>query len=179
MKYLLFLSVFLIACLGLGSLAHAQIKDSYYFMADDGVQDEDEMQEEAMYVHDMCSSNIYKSAYYSCECVAGAFLQKREEMGGIMPQQEIVDRIYRGGLGECANTIQIAGDMYESCQSYAKLYREYEPDNEEFCTCAANTFALSFTKNPYLRTKYIENLKTDALVNCEERDSHGRPLKGQ
>ncbi len=180
MKYLLFISFLMTAFwLAASAPALAQYRDSYYYMADDGVQDAEEMAEESMHVHDMCASNNYQKSYFSCECVAGAFLQKREEVGSIVPQEEIINQIYRENLGSCANTLQMAGDMYQSCQSYARTYREYEPDNEEFCTCVANTFSLSFTEEPYLRTKYIENLKTRALVDCEERGPNGRPLKGR
>ncbi len=178
MKYLIFTGLLAVSlALFLALPARAQVLDSYHFLADDGVQDEEEMEQEAMYVFGLCDSNIYQKAYFDCECVAGAFLQEREEVGSIVPQSEIIRRIYREGLGSCANTIEMAGEMYQSCQGYASTFREYAPDNEEFCTCVANTFAESFTRNPFLRTKYIESLRTRALVDCENRDPQGRPVR--
>lgn len=159
------------------SFAYAQTKDSYYFMADDGVQTKEEMEEEAMYVHQSCDSNSYKKALYSCECVAGAFLQKREELGSIAPQAEIKEMIYRGNLGQCADPIKMAGETYTSCMEQSKILREYKKDNEEYCSCVANTFAMSFAKRPYLRTSYIEDLKVRALTGCEHRDINNRPIK--
>ena len=171
--FLLFIGI----CLGtMPAFAQAQ-KDSYYFMLDDGIQDEEEMIEEAEYVQGLCFQNSYANKIFDCECVAATFLQKREEMGGIMPQEEITQEIYRGGLGSCANSVQMAGDMYQDCQNYVRTFREYAPDNDEFCECAANDFAENFARQPFLRTSYIENLRVRAFVDCETRGPNGRPIR--
>jgi hypothetical protein len=159
--------------------AHAQIKDSYYFMADDGEQSQEEMEEEAEYVFQTCDNNTYQKNYFDCQCVAGAFLQQREKVGGVVPQEEILSNITRTNKAQCANTIEIAGEAYEDCQRYVSMFREYEKDNEEYCSCVGNTVAKRFSKAPYLRTTYIRKIRTDAIVECKNRDTKGNPLPGQ
>lgn len=157
------------------SATHAQIKDSTYFMYDDGEQSPEEMAEEAEYVYGVCARNTYQSKYFNCECVAGAFLQAREKAGPVVPQDYIINEITRGENAQCANTVEIAGDAYSMCQSYARTFREYRKDNEEYCQCVGNTMARDFSKAPYLRTAYIRKLRTNALVACNNRDDQGNP----
>lgn len=159
--------------------AAAQVKDSYYFMADDGKQTPEEMEEEADYVFQSCNSNTYQKSYFNCECVAGAFLQAREKLGSVVPQEEILKTITRTSKAQCANTVEIAGEAYEDCQRYVKMFREYDKDNEEYCSCVGNTVATRFSETPYLRTTYIRKIRTDALVECNKRDANGKPLPGQ
>ena len=159
--------------------AYAQIRDSYYFMADDGKQSPEEMELEADYVFKTCANNTYQSRYFDCECVAGAFLQKREKYGAVAPQEELLQQIMRSKEAQCANPVTIAGDAYSECQNYVRVAREYRKDNEEFCSCVGNTVAKRFTKAPYLRTAYIRKLRTDALVLCARRDANGNPLPAQ
>ena len=174
MKNVLFLLSFFIFAVAFP--ANAQIKDSYYFMTDDGKQSPEEMEEEALYVFETCDSNPYQKTYFDCKCIAGAFLKEREKLGSIAPQGEILYELFRGKNATCANTVQIAGEAYEDCQSYARTFREYEKDNEEYCECVAKTAAKKFAQRPYLRTTYIEKIHTDAMVNCTERDAEGNPL---
>lgn len=156
--------------------AYAQVKDSYYFMADDGKQTPEEMEEEADYVFEICDRNGYQRKYFNCECVAGAFLQAREKQGSIVPQDYIINEITRGKNAKCANTVEIAGDAYSMCLDFTRTFREYNKDNEEYCSCVGNTVAKNFSKAPYLRTKYIQKLRTNALMVCDKRDDQGNPI---
>lgn len=172
-SFIFFLALALIAAPG---PAAAQIKDSYYYMGDDGKQSPQEMEEEAMYVYDTCTSNAYQKTYFDCQCLAGAFMQMREKLGGIAPQEEILQRLTRSDKAKCANTVVIAGQAYQECQAYAKISREYQKDNEEYCTCVGNEVARKFDGSPFLRTQYISDLHTDAMVACTSRNDKGNPL---
>ena len=57
------------------------VKDSIYFMLDDGIQTPEEMEEEAKYVHGLCASHVNQRLFFDCECIAGAFLSEREKRG--------------------------------------------------------------------------------------------------
>ena len=141
--------LFLTVLTGLWPLTSAaQIKDSDYFMMDDGKMTPEEMEEEAMYVYEQCRSNSYKRKYYDCRCIAGAFLTNREKDGPARPQDDIVYNLFRGGPSECANTVSIAGDAYKDCMDTAKIFREFAKDNEEYCSCVGKTTANSFAKKP-------------------------------
>ena len=163
--------------IGAGPASAQFMKDSYYFMADDGKQSPEEMEEEAMFVYQNCQSNPYQAEYYDCQCIAGAFLNEREKIGPLKPQDQIVYELFRGGPKDCANKTEIAGSSYTDCMAYAEAFREFEKDNEEYCSCVGKTVARDFSKNPYLRTTYIEDLRVDALVDCEERNEDGDPVR--
>lgn len=172
MKYL---ALFLVALLS-AAPAGAQIKDSYYFMADDGEQSPEEVMEEAQYVFDNCDSNVFQRVYFDCQCLAGTFLQAREKLGGIAPQEEIINNILYGSTASCGNPVGIAGKVYENCMESARFTREYNKDNEEFCSCVGNTAAKRFTRDPHLSAGYIRRVQSRALVDCENRDDQGNPL---
>lgn len=175
MKYIvLFLAAFLIA-----APASAQIKDSYYFMADDGKQSPEEVMEEAQYVFDTCDTNVFQKVYFDCQCLAGTFLQARDKYGAIAPQQEIINDILYGSNARCANAVGIAGKAYESCMESAKYTREYDKDNEEYCSCVGNTTAKRFSERPRLTVGHIRRVQASALSDCHNRDDKGNPLRGQ
>lgn len=159
--------------------AHAQIKDSYYYMRDDGVQSPEEMQMEAQTVYETCRSNIYKSRYFNCQCLAGAFLIQREKLGGIAPQEEIINELTIGKKASCANTVVIAGTVYRECMQSSRYFREFAKDNEEYCSCVGNTTARQFEKDPFLNTSYISDVQSQAMLRCHSRDERGNPLPGQ
>lgn len=172
MKYAaLFIALMLIT-----APAQAQIKDSYYFMADDGVQSPEEVQEEAQYVFDTCDGNMYGKVYFDCSCIAGTFLQARDKYGSVAPQEEILNDIYYGKNARCANPVGIAGRSYEQCIESSKAMREYNKDNEEYCSCVGNRAAQRFSKHPVLSSNYINKIQAEALVACDNRDENGKPL---
>ncbi len=172
-------ALLLLACLILPFPAHAQHRDSYYYMKDDGVQSPEEMQMEAQTIFNECDSNVYQSRYFDCACLAGAFLQKREQYGGIAPQEEIINNLTIGNNVQCANTVAIAGGAYSQCMEFSARFREYDKDNEQYCSCVGNTVANTFKKTPMLNTSYISALHSDALVKCHNRDERNNPMPGQ
>ncbi len=155
--------------------AHAQIKDSYYFMLDDGVQTPDEVIEEAQYVFDTCDSNVFQKLYFDCQCVAGSFLQLREKYGSVAPQEELVDGIVHGKNARCSNSVDLAGYAYENCMETTRFAREYAPDNEQYCSCVGNKVANDFTQRPRLNRNYIVKVHSNAMLACRQRDANNNP----
>ncbi len=178
MKHSLF-PILLLTLLLLSPLARAQsdeadnnVRDSVYYTMEDGIESPEEMEKEAQYVYELCSSNAYKSLYFDCQCIAGAFLQRREKVGPTIPQNDIVDGITRAenrtpGAPTCINAVAIAGNAYSNCLGYADTYRRQETDNEEYCSCVGKRLASEFGKRPYLRTDYIQSMQTDAMLFCD------------
>ncbi len=181
MKRFAFFTLLLLAALPF-SQARAQVNDlkdknSIDYLMDDGKMTPDEMFQEAEYIHNLCLSNEYQRTYFDCQCLGGAFLQRREKAGPYMPQNMLVDQIVRGTSTACANTAVIAGTTYDSCMGYSATYREFEKDNEDYCSCVANYTANAFTKRPFLSTGYIEGMKSYAMNMCE--DPNKRPRKSE
>lgn len=161
----------LILCFAAAPSAIAQTigeipRDSNYFMLDDGEQSPEEMALEAQYVHKLCDSNGYQATYFDCACLAGAFLQERERLGPMVLQKEILNSLTKSRNAKCANTANMAGNVYENCMEYANAIRELESDNEQLCTCAANKAASDFTKSPRLNVDYIRNIRRQAMRHC-------------
>lgn len=141
-------------------------KDTYYFLKGDGEFSDEEKDEEAFYIYQQCSSNIMQRVYFNCECVAGAFRQIRDSDEKLRPQSMILDEIFEDDSRGCINKPAIAGENYRFCLNYANTMRARSKENEGYCTCVANKVADDFGNNPKLKTKNIENLRTDALVSC-------------
>jgi hypothetical protein len=93
----------------------------------------------------------------------------------MIPQFDIMERLTKTRDAVCANTEAIAGNIYKDCMDYSSVSREIEPDNEEYCSCAANKMANDFTRRPRLNLRYIRNLRTDSMVMC--RDPSKRPVR--
>ena len=142
------------------------VKDTYYFLKDDGKFSDEEKDEEALYIYQQCSRNIMQRVYFNCECVAGAFRQTRDSDEKLRPQSVILDEIFNDDSRGCVNEPVIAGENYRFCSNYAKTMRARSKNNDGYCTCVANNVAENFAKDPRLRTKHIERLRTDALVSC-------------
>lgn len=169
-KYLFLLSFLLIGVVFNAGKAHAiyDIKDSFYFMKDDGVFSDEEKDEEAMYVYGQCAGNSMQRVYYNCACIAGAFRQIRDEDGdNIRPQSTILQTLYRSDARGCVNEERIAGDAYQLCSEYAISLRKRASDNEDYCSCVANTMVDKFTDDPKLISIHIQRLRTKAFVECE------------
>ena len=151
------------------SPAHAiyEVKDTIYFMKDDNEFSPEEMEEEAVYVHGICSKNVLQSSYFDCKCIAGAYRQEREKVGPYKPQNHILNELFDENERGCANTEQIAGEAYSYCINYSESFRYREKNNEEYCKCVANKMALSFQKEPRLSMSYISKLRVNALSACE------------
>ena len=146
--------------------AAAQIKDSTYFMMDDGEQSPEEMEEEALYVYDICSKNGVERVYFDCQCLAGAFLIEREKEGPRYPQEDIIDRLTTGPNATCANPVAIAGETYTNCMRVSTKLHALKPDNEGYCTCVANRVAAQFSQKPNWRLTYINAIKSNAMEYC-------------
>jgi hypothetical protein len=167
----------LFALLLLASPAAAQendtniVKDSIYFTLDDGIMTQEEMEEEARYVHNKCMGHIYQSLYFDCACIAGAFLRERENRGPLALQEDILTELYRTGgeTAKCGNGPLIAGSVYNDCMFFSETFRRLETNNQEYCQCVGNRVARDFSEYPYLRIAYISRLRVNALLSCEER----------
>ena len=150
-------------------------KPSIDYTLDDGIMDEDEMQQEAQYVFRLCNENPFQRSYFNCECVAGAFLQRREKEGPMTDQWRIMDGIIEGRTAKCANTEEVAGSAYELCMAHMNTYRELEPGKEDYCSCVANKTANDFTKYPRLDSSYTEAVRYNAMRWCD--DPQNRPRR--
>lgn len=147
------------------------VKDSVYFMLDDGVMTPEEMEEEAQYVYGLCNSHVSQRLYFDCSCIAGAFLREREKRGPYVLQQDILTELYRTGgkTAKCGNGPLIAGTMYRQCMQMSDAMRRLETNNEQFCQCVGNRIARDFTDYPYMRLQYISRLRMNAMLSCNER----------
>jgi len=161
---IMILALFLLAP---GTSQAAAVKDSIYFMMDDGEMSQEEMQEEAMYVQEQCQNNLLKGLYYNCECIAGAFLMRREQLGPMYPQNDLVYDIFMDDSINCSYPERIAASGYAKCQEYVKFFRTRRDDNEEYCECVGNRLAITFSNDPRLKTDYIEDLRGNAREYCE------------
>lgn len=166
-KRLILLSLFTLIAFPSLAMAQYEVKDSYYYMKDDGEFSDEEKDLEAQYVYERCESNSIQNVYYDCACIAGAFRQIRDE-GKLMPQTTIVNSLFRDDPRGCTNTEKIAGQTYNFCTEYSKSfrYREKPESNEAFCGCVANTMANNFAKTPSLNLDIISSIRTNALVSC-------------
>lgn len=173
MKYLLPVIAALLF-MPLPALAQHVIKDSLYYTLDDGVQSPKEMEEESLYVHGLCMGNTYQKTYFNCDCIAGAFLSERERLGPTVLQYDIVRQLLQSRKATCANTEEIAGTIYEDCMDAANYSRELETDNEEYCACAANKTASDFNRTPRLNSRYIRQMRGNALSYCRQPANRSR-----
>lgn len=145
--------------------AQAEVKDSFYFMKDDGEFSAEEKDEEAEYIYAQCQANPFQSIYFDCACIAGDFRNQRDaEM--LIPQGEILSKITNNPKAECINTTVIAGDTYKFCLEYSETFRSRSNNNDDYCQCAANKSALGFKRKPDLKLSNIENIKSRAMVSC-------------
>lgn len=189
MNKLLFLLAFILiaATAAVGSAyAYYDVKDSFYFMKDDGEFSDEEKDEEALYVYAQCEGNALRAVYFNCGCIAGAFRQIRDDDEFIRPQETILQTLFNDDSKGCVNEERIAGQAYFNCSEYAASMRHRRKDNEEFCTCVANDVAKKFSDDPRLRSLHIQNLQTSAYTSCnpatrealqiiEEKKAKARP----
>lgn len=142
------------------------------YTMDDGIMDKEEMQMEAQDVYKLCQINAYQKKLFNCACLAGAFLQQREKLGPTAMQFEIFDMITNSPetSSSCANTADIAGRTYQSCLTFAKNWSptEFDPDNEDVCSCTANKVAREFARTPRLNPQYIQILRSNAMKFCSD-----------
>lgn len=166
--------VFLITLIIWQTPANAQatniIKDSFYFMKDDGEFSAEEKDEEAEYIHNLCQQNFFQRTYFDCACIAGAFRQERDKPD-LIPQAMLFNNLFNDKNLDCANTSSIAGDTYEFCTDYTFYSRPRvkEELNEQYCRCVANKTANEFKKNPSLELRHIQNIRGESLLSCDEQ----------
>ena len=171
MKKMKFFIVFLLTLvIGLSAIAssvQAQDKNRLYFLRDDGEFSDEERDEEAQYIYERCTKNYMYSSFFECACVAGAFRMERDVSDDL--QGVILSRIYESRQSPCINTTNIAGTMYEECMGNhsksSKLIRR-GIDPKKMCQCYANEIALTYTKKPIFKTKYISDIKNKAYIYC-------------
>lgn len=152
----------------LQAFAQYTAKDSFYFLKGDGVFSDEEKDQEAEYIKSQCEFSTLEQEYYDCSCIAGAYRLKRDEEK-LTPQNIILNDLYNDKESKCVNTTKIAGNTFKFCKNYADFFRRRKTDNQEYCECVANKVAKKFTKNPRLRTRFINNLKVSAMSSCQER----------
>jgi hypothetical protein len=157
-------TAFLLAFI-LPSASQAQVKDSFYFMKDDGEFSPAEKDEEAAYIFNQCQSNPFQKIYFDCACIAGEFRNQRDAED-LIPQGELINNIVDNPPESCINTTVIAGDVYEECLAYSKVFRARAKNNEDYCSCAANRSALGFKDKPDLKLSNIEKIRSNAMVSC-------------
>ena len=148
------------------AVAFEVVKDTYYFLKGDGEFTDEEKDEEAQYIFGLCQENVMQRAYFSCECIAGAFRVKRDTDEQIRPQSSILNELFDGEASMCVDKPKIAGLSYKFCADYAKISSSRASKNEEYCSCVGNRVASQFEKNPLLRTHHVERLRTNALTSC-------------
>ncbi len=158
--------IFIFLCFFVVFPAQSQTKDSYYYMLEDGEFSSEEKDDEAVYIHEECSSNIIQSTYFNCECIAGAYRQARDE-GPIQPQANLLYSIFDKKAKECMNKPAIAGDAYSFCEDHVRIFRSRESGNTELCECVARKTVKDFAKEPKLSTDFMADLQIDALLSCQ------------
>lgn len=144
------------------------VKDSVYFTMDDGVMTKEEMEQESRYVYSQCARDTSLRIYYHCDCLAGAFLQKREDLGPTIPQGQILNQLLSTKDAQCTNKESIAGSLYSFCINISRFTRQGFPDNEDYCTCSGNKFAYDYAKRPIFFPSYMNSLKVNAYLSCED-----------
>lgn len=167
-KKLIFICLFFaggIVILPQSVFAQYEVKDSFYFMKNDGIFSSEEKDEEAEYIKRQCETSTYQPIYFDCTCIAGAFRAQRDEEK-LKPQSFILNNLYNDPKTKCANTVGIAGDSYSSCMISSKVFRDRGGNNEDYCTCVANKVATEFTANPRLNTDYISDIKVNSALTC-------------
>ena len=168
MKNIVFLATFFMAITLMTAPAFAVgVRDSYYYMKDDGIFSEAEKDEEAVYIYKQCKLNATIGVYFDCGCIAGAFRMQRE--GELVPQDVILQGIYHDEDSQCANPIGIAGEEFNYClESYQhdiNLSRR-GINAAQMCTCYANEVATRFSKKPKMNTKYMSKIKGASMLYC-------------
>lgn len=107
-----------------------------------------------------CRANYIYSRFHDCECIGVKFLDARLANDPTRGR----DAIFNSVANECPNELEIAGFIYTSCSDFMRNRR---PDSfESFCTCAANAVATRYTRAPRANTRYIENLRKQAYLDC-------------
>lgn len=166
--YIIFFSCFVLIPLSQASALEV-VKNTYYFLKDDGKFSDEEKDEEAQYIYGKCERNVMQRTYYNCQCIAGAFRQKRDTDTSIRPQSNILQEIYDNTPEQCINKPGIAGENYTFCTRYAATFREKSLNNETYCTCVANGVADRFAKDPKLKTHHIQEIRTNMMVSCNKQ----------
>ncbi|MEM6811034.1 MAG: hypothetical protein AAF549_01055 [Pseudomonadota bacterium] len=149
------------------------VKDSLYYMQDDGVFSEEEKDKEAMEIFRRCSNNAFQRVYFNCSCVAGAFREARDEPR-LKPQTVILQDIYSDEESKCINSVAIAGNSYETCLRFETnpFNGRSQEEIDEYCQCVANKTAINFEDTPSLAIRRIERMKVNAMVSCKREQQN-------
>lgn len=107
-----------------------------------------------------CTYNTFYAAFHDCRCVAVKFLDARLNSD----PEGSRDAIYQRVANECPNEPGIAGHIFTGCVDVMQYARP--KDFDKFCTCAANDVARSYTNQPVMNMRYIEDLRKRAFVRC-------------
>lgn len=142
-------------------------KNAIYYMKDGSEFTEEEMDEEAQFIYNRCSTNVIHSRLFDCGCIAGAFRQVREKVNYGMQQAMIYNSLLTDRRSGCANTPAIAGESFNRCMEFSKYYRERKANNKQFCECVARKVALDFSKKPTMDLDYVNDLRTEAMSSCD------------
>ena len=118
--------------------------------------------DESFALYDQCEATDMIKKYYSCDCLAQNFLDLRTAR----PNDER-DNLIFAARRKCPNTVDIAGESYTRCLSWAPEVRD---DYQEYCGCYANAFATSFSARPTDSIRGREFIMTNALTSCNTGD---------
>ncbi|MEM9470248.1 MAG: hypothetical protein AAF988_08810, partial [Pseudomonadota bacterium] len=148
------------------------VKDSFYFMKDDGEFSDKEKDSEAAYIYQRCLTSAFRRKYFDCACIAGAYRAERDKPD-LIPQQRILDIVYNDPNTQCVNSMGIAGNSYDSCMLAASVFRtrKTEEENEKHCQCVANQTATNFGNNPKMNLRHIERISINANLYCGRREN--------
>ena len=152
------------------NLGSAVTRDSVYFTMDDGIMSPDEMEKEYTYIFNMCDLNVVQKNMFNCQCLAGAFLKKREALGPMVPQFDILQDLTLEHPVDCANSEALAGTTFKACMESMAPQRSYESreDNIAYCECTANKVAKDFTRTPALAPSYVRWLTYNSYLYCND-----------
>lgn len=144
-----------------------KVKDSFYFMKDDGEFSDEEKDQEAAYIFQTCLTNKIRRQYFDCGCIAGAFRLERDSPD-LVPQSHIVNKVYNDPNTKCVNTTGIAGTTYNKCLHFSKTFRhrKTEEENADYCQCVANKTVANFQEKPKLNLRHMEKMKVAANLEC-------------
>lgn len=114
---------------------------------------------EAQTILATCQKDQVLNQSFDCECAAVQFLMNRIIQGPDKDQMTLAIE----SRASCVNVPEIAGIHFQRCVEWASYMRA---DYEEYCSCYANEYALSFAKIPSSSMSAREVHMTRAMNSC-------------
>tara|TARA_B100001989_G_C24532147_1_gene462236 strand:+ start:753 stop:1502 length:750 start_codon:yes stop_codon:yes gene_type:complete len=119
---------------------------------------------EAEQVYKTCEEGYYTRTYQDCECLAGKFIEARQEMGPLENANNIMLKL----RDECKNPVNAIGAQYTSCMANDRLDNlEINVPRKTFCECAARAWVDMYENyNGKLSARVISNFGSGAISRC-------------